>query len=114
MSRAYPREHQRYDTNSEPQSEVTWDGVRGPPISTPEPSPRQSTRPEVHRTKTRTQVRSSDVTPQSRHKIHRTKHRPGYRSTGYRSWGQRTFRRNRGVRYVEEAGNGQRVYKLHS
>src|SRR3979490_2131693 len=88
--------------------------VRGPPISNSKPSPRRSTCPEVHRTKTRTQVRSSDVTPQSRHKIHRTKHRPGYRSTGYRSWGQRTFRRNRGVRYVEEAGNGQRVYKLHS
>ena len=88
--------------------------VRGPPISIPEPSPRRSTRSEVHQTETRTQVRSSEVTPQSRHEIHRTKHRPGYRSTGYGSWGQHTFGPNQGVRYVEEAGNGQRVYRLHS
>src|SRR3979490_492335 len=54
----------------------------GPPISTPEPSPRRSTRPKVHRTKTRTQERSSEVTPRSRHEIHRTEHRPGDRTTG--------------------------------
>src|SRR3979490_3620308 len=51
--------------------------VRGPPISTPEPSPRQSNHPEVHQTETRTQVRSSEVTPRSRHEIHQTEHRPG-------------------------------------
>src|SRR3979490_363169 len=88
--------------------------VRGPPISTPEPSPRRSTRPEVHRTETCTQERSSEVTPQSRHEIHRTEHWPGYRNTRYRSWGQHTFGPNQGVRYVEEAGNGQRGYRLHS
>src|SRR3979490_397578 len=88
--------------------------VRGPPISTSEPSPRRSTRPEVHQTETCTQVRSSDVTPRSRYKIHRAEHRPGYHSAGYGSWGQHTFGPNQGVRYVEEAGNGQRVYKLHS
>src|SRR3979490_2977931 len=56
--------------------------VRGPPISNSEPSLRRSTRPKVHRTETRTQVRSSNVTPRSRHEIHRTEHRPGYRNTG--------------------------------
>ena len=88
--------------------------VRGPPISTPEPSPRRSTHPKVHRTEMRTQERSSEVTPRSRHEIHRTEHRPGYHSTGYRSWGQHTFGPNQRVRYVEEAGNGQRVYRLQS
>src|SRR3979490_2695002 len=81
--------------------------VRGPPISNSELSPRQFTHPEVHQTETRTQVRSSDVTPRSRHEIHRTEHWPGYHSTGYGSWGQHTFRPNQRVRYAEEACNGQ-------
>src|SRR3979490_1012308 len=46
--------------------------VRGPPVSIPKPSPRQSTRSEAHRTEMRTQARSGEVTSWSRHEICRT------------------------------------------
>src|SRR3979490_1201062 len=65
--------------------------VRGPPISTPKPSPRRSNHPEVHHTEMHPQQRSSEVTPRSRHEIHRTEHRPGNQNTRAGSWGQETF-----------------------
>src|SRR3979490_2270537 len=64
--------------------------VRGPPVSIPEPSPRQSTRSEAHQTEMCTQARSGEVTPRSRHEIRQTeqlKYRPGYHSTGEGRWG---------------------------